>query len=105
MPKAAGGWRMTATSGSSSAGRDRRAPLTGPASPSRGGGGFPFVGGTKTTLRRVLSETGVVLTAEAQAQLDALPETFLDFVAVAANDPPADHLEAPEAAQIEAEAA
>ena len=42
--------------------------------------GVSYVGGTKTTLRRVLRETGVVLTAEAQARLDALPEQFLNFV-------------------------
>ncbi len=40
-----------------------------------------FVGGTKTTLRRVLREAGVILTPEAQARLDALPEQFLDFIA------------------------
>ncbi len=44
--------------------------------------GVSFVGGTKTTLRRVLGEAGVILTAEAQAQLDALPKRFLDFIAV-----------------------
>ncbi len=43
--------------------------------------GVSFVGGTKTTLRRVLSEKRVPLTAEAQARLDALPERFLDFIA------------------------
>ncbi len=42
--------------------------------------GVSFVGSTKTTLRRVLREAGVGLTAEAQARLDALPEQFLDFV-------------------------
>ncbi len=57
--------------------------------------GVSFIGGTKATLRRVLREKGVVLTVEAQARLDALPEQFLEFVA------------APEsfAAQLEAEAA
>ncbi len=40
-----------------------------------------FIGGTKATLRRVLGEKGVPLTAEAQARLDALPERFLDFIA------------------------
>ncbi len=57
--------------------------------------GVSFVGGTKATLRRVLREKGVVLTVEAQARLDALPEQFLEFVA------------APEsfAAQLEVEAA
>ncbi len=47
--------------------------------------GVSFVGGNKTTLRRVLREAGVVLTAEAQARLDALPEQFLDFVVAPAN--------------------
>ncbi len=42
--------------------------------------GFP-IGGTKTTLRRVLGEKGVVLTPEAVARLDALPERFMDFIA------------------------
>ncbi len=43
--------------------------------------GFSFIGGTKATLRHVLGEKGVVLTPEAQARLDALPERFIDFVA------------------------
>ncbi len=41
--------------------------------------GVSFVGGKKATLVRVLGEKGVVLTAEAQARLDALPETFRDI--------------------------
>ncbi len=40
-----------------------------------------FTGSNKTTLRRVLGEKGVVLTAEAQARLGALPERFMDFIA------------------------
>ncbi len=40
-----------------------------------------FIGSTKTTLARVLGEKGVVLTAEAAARLDALPERFTDFIA------------------------
>ena len=40
-----------------------------------------FVGSTKRVLHRVLSEKGVVLTAEAQARLDALPERFKAFLA------------------------
>ena len=40
-----------------------------------------FIGSTKTTLRRVLDERGVALAVEAQAQLDALPERFLAFLA------------------------
>ncbi len=32
-------------------------------------------------LRRVLGEKGVILTAEAQAGLDALPDMFMDFIA------------------------
>ena len=42
--------------------------------------GVSFVGSTKRILRRVLRESGVVLTPEALARLDALPERFLDFV-------------------------
>ncbi len=38
--------------------------------------GVSFVGGTKTTLARVLGEKGVVLTAKAQARLDALPDDW-----------------------------
>ncbi len=59
-------------------------------------GGFPpFVGSKKATRRRVLGEKGVVLTPEAQARLDVLPEQFLNFFAAPASF----------AAQLEAEAA
>ncbi len=54
-----------------------------------------FIGGTKATLRRVLRKKGVVLTPEAQARLDVLPEQFLNFFAAPASF----------AAQLEAEAA
>ena len=47
----------------------------------RVGGRYPFVGSTKRVLHRVLSEKGVVLTAEAQARLNALPERFMAFLA------------------------
>ncbi len=57
--------------------------------------GVSFVGGKKATLRRVLGEKGVVLTPEAQARLDVLPEQFLNFFAAPASF----------AAQLEAEAA
>ncbi len=40
-----------------------------------------FIGSEKRVLRRVLGEAGVVLTPEVQAQLDALPEQFMDFIA------------------------
>ncbi len=43
--------------------------------------GFPFIGSTKATLRRVLGENRVSLTAEAAARLDALSERFTDFIA------------------------
>ena len=43
--------------------------------------GVSFIGGKKATLRRVLREKGVPLTAEAQASLDALPERFMDCIA------------------------
>ena len=54
-----------------------------------------FIGGKKVTLVRVLGEKGVVLTAEAAARLDALPEQFLNFFAAPASF----------ATQLEAEAA
>ncbi len=57
--------------------------------------GVSFIGGKKATLRRVLGEKGVVLTPEAQARLDVLPEQFLNFFATPASF----------AAQLEAEAA
>ncbi len=57
--------------------------------------GVSFIGGTKATLRRVLGEKGVVLTPEAVARLDALPEWFLDFIAAPVSF----------ATQLEAEAA
>ncbi len=40
-----------------------------------------FIGSEKRVLRRVLGEKGVVLTAEAQARLDALPDMFMAFIA------------------------
>ncbi len=40
-----------------------------------------FIGSNKRVLARVLGEKGVVLTAEAAARLDALPERFTDFIA------------------------
>ena len=64
-----------------------------------------FVGSEKHVLRRVIREAGVVLTPEALALLDALPETFLDFVAAPTKDTSTQHLEADEAVHIEAEAA
>ncbi len=57
--------------------------------------GVSFIGSEKRVLRRVLGEKGVVLTAEAAARLDALPERFTDFVEVPASF----------ATQLEAEAA
>ena len=71
---------MIRCNGSSSAGRLCRAPQRWATAPSRVGGRYP-VGSTKRVLHRVLSEKGVVLTAEAQARLDALPERFLAFLA------------------------
>ncbi len=43
--------------------------------------GVSFVGGKKATLERIFREKGIVLTVEAAAQLDALPERFMDFIA------------------------
>ncbi len=44
--------------------------------------GVSFVGGKKATLARLFREKGISLTPEATARLDALPERFLDFIAV-----------------------
>ncbi len=54
-----------------------------------------FIGGKKATLVRVLGEKGVVLTPEAVARLDALPERCMDFIAAPVSF----------ATQLEAEAA
>ncbi len=43
--------------------------------------GVSFIGNEKRVLRRVLREKAVILTVEAQARVDALPETFRDFLA------------------------
>ena len=48
--------------------------------------GVSFIGSEKRILYRCISERGVVLTAEAQARLDALPERFADFTAPVAMD-------------------
>ncbi|MEE8531897.1 MAG: hypothetical protein V3S34_06760 [Hyphomicrobium sp.] len=61
--------------------KPRARRLKGHAIADSGWRGVSFIGSTKTTLARVLGERGVVLTAEAQARLDALPECFADFIA------------------------
>jgi len=43
--------------------------------------GISFIGSEKRVLRRCIREAGVILTAAAEAQLDQLPEQFLDFIA------------------------
>ncbi len=43
--------------------------------------GVSFVGGRKATLERLFREKGILLTPEAQARFDALPEQFMDFLA------------------------
>ncbi len=47
--------------------------------------GVSFVGGRKATLARLFHEKGIFLTPEAQARFDALPEQFLEFIAVPAS--------------------
>ncbi len=42
--------------------------------------GVSFVGGKKATLGRIFREKGIVLTAEAGARFDVLPERFMDFI-------------------------
>ena len=59
--------------------RSRR--LEGHAIVDSGWRGVSYVGGKRATLRRLFREKGVVLTAEAQARFDALPERFMDFIA------------------------
>ncbi len=55
-------------------------PSEAPAGRNSGYRAASFVGSSKRVLRRVPGEAGVVLTPEAQAQLDVLPEQFLAFV-------------------------
>ncbi len=43
--------------------------------------GVSFVGGKKATLGRLFREKGIVLTAEAGARFDALPDNFPAFIA------------------------
>ena len=43
--------------------------------------GTDYIGLEKRILHRCIGERGIVLTAEAQARLDALPERFADFIA------------------------
>ncbi len=72
---------MTVSNGCFNAGGGHQGAPSAPVSPTPVGGQYPFIGSTKATLARVLGEKGVVLTAEAQARLDALPERFMDFIA------------------------
>ncbi len=59
--------------------RAQRAWRPGPAAARAGRASF--IGSEKRVLRRVLGEKGVILTAEAQARLDALPDNFPTFIA------------------------
>ncbi len=43
--------------------------------------GVSFIGDKKATLRRVLGEKGIILTAEARARFDELPTQFVIFLA------------------------
>ncbi len=72
---------MIASNGWCSAGGGHQGAPSAPVSPTQVGVVCPFIGSTKATLRRVLGEKRVVLTPEAQARLDALPERFMDFIA------------------------
>ena len=60
----------------------------GPVRPNKGGHvrepkwrGTDYIGSEKRILYRRIRERGIVLTPEAQAQLDALPERFMAFLA------------------------
>ncbi len=81
---AKGRWRLAYDSQQWVVQRRRRAPRRSERAGISDSGwrGVSFIGSTKTTLARVLGEKGVILTAEAQARLDALPERFMDFIAV-----------------------
>ncbi len=75
---------MTATSGwvlQRRTQKPRARRLEGHAIVDSGWRGVSFVGGKKATLVRLYREKGIFLTAEAQAQLDALSGQFLDFIA------------------------
>ena len=63
--------------------RTRR--LDGHAITDSGWRGMSYIGSTKRILRRVLGERSIVLTLEARAQLDALPEQFADFIVTTQN--------------------
>ena len=72
---------MTISNGWSSAGWGRRDSPTAVLCVSRAGRALSFIGSDKRVLRRVIREAGVILTPAARANLDALPEQFLDFIA------------------------
>ncbi len=82
MPKAAGDWPTTQPMGLAATPREGACkPHRGQEHRPLGLRGVSFIGSEKRVLRRVLGEKGVVLTAEAAARLDALPERFMDFIA------------------------
>ena len=85
---------MTVSNGCFNAGGGHQGAPSAPVSPTLAGGQYPSLAAPRP-LARVLGEKGVVLTAEAAARLDALPERFMDFVEVPASF----------ATQLEAEAA
>ncbi len=49
--------------------------------------GTDYIASEKRILHRCIAERGVVLTVDAQARLDALPERFRDFTAPASAAP------------------
>ena len=71
---------MMPSSGCSNVERGRYAQIRGAtfASPN---GAAQTIGSEKRILYRCIGERGIVLTPEAQAQLDALPERFMAFLA------------------------
>jgi hypothetical protein len=44
--------------------------------------GVSFIGSEKRILDRCLRENGIILTPEARAAVDSLPETFLEWLAI-----------------------
>ncbi len=81
----AGRWRLACDSQQwivqRRVGKPRPVPSGSSAGASSGWKAVSFIGGTKRVLHRCLREAGVVLTPTAQAQLAALPDTFVVFAA------------------------
>ena len=72
---------MMITSGCSNVERGLYAQIRGATLASPNGAAQTYIGSEKRILYRCIRERGIVLTPEAQARLDALPERFMAFLA------------------------